>query len=370
ESTPGWSLRYCELAGVAKEDAGQHLLRRQPLKPMPGPSGGPRQNQPICEVKTEDNSVFFASKGFDVRIAKFAEKERKQSRLKCRRSAITSFGQSRMQATLAVKKMCQTRPDTMRMLFKVCEMKVSKDGQVLSQQEMKTTELKQLSQRVGMSETEIQNLFTTFNHYDFDCSGSLDENEVRNVMADQGLQARNREEKAEVAECIADQEKVNGSNSFRFEGFLQLLKAVRQRLRELQAATCMHIFHTADVDGSESLDLHEIIHILEHKLGLKPHSMDETMEVAAIFGQCDGDGDGLVNLDEFQTFVQRARARLLTMRREEEMNIAKSFDLDGETMREFRADLPMLWAIYQRYCRQDPDSADKKSAGVPDEDLQ
>lgn len=80
---------------------------------------------------------------------------------------------------------------------------------------------------------------------------------------------------------------------------------------------------------------------------------EESAEVTAIFNQCDTDGDGLVALEEFQLFVQKATTKLLSFRRQEEMRIARSFKLDAELVQEFRSDLPMFWQLYTRFCRQD-----------------
>ncbi|CAJ1345425.1 unnamed protein product [Effrenium voratum] len=101
----------------------------------------------------------------------------------------------------------------------------------------------------------------------------------------------------------------------------------------------------------------------ENKLGFYLRSPEETSEATNIFTQCDADGDGSMNLDEFQTFVQKVRAKLLTLRRREEVLIAKKFDLEPELMHEFRASLPFLWKVFERY------SFNKPEQGVRREDL-
>lgn len=73
--------------------------------------------------------------------------------------------------------------------------------------------------------------------------------------------------------------------------------------------------------------------------------------MVSMFHYCDHDYDGQHNFEEFQEFVQRSRAKLMTMRREEEITIAKAFLLPPDVVAEFRMDLPLLWEIFNRYDR-------------------
>lgn len=300
----------------------------------------------------EPDSVFLASKGRDKRLTKFLDAfsgvmPKHIDRLKERRMAITAFGQSKLQAGLAVKLMTNKHPEHMRNLYRACEMKGGGLLKVDNSKELSSKEVEELSQKMGMAESEIQGLYTIFNNYDFDDSGTLDADEVRNVIADLGLQPRTREEKKEVKEIWndCDDEQVD------FEGFLQLVDSIREKLRELQCVECLHHFEAADTDGTNSMELDEIWDLFEHGLGLMPRSEDEKFEIVSLFQQSDGDSDGSLNFEEFQVFVQRVRAKLFMLRREHEMTIAKSFRLNVALVTDFRADLPMLWDCFNRYDR-------------------
>jgi len=74
----------------------------------------------------------------------------------------------------------------------------------------------------------------------------------------------------------------------------------------------------------------------------------------------DSDSDGEVTFDEFQQLVQRIRARLLILRREGELAIAKHFRLEPEIFAEFRMDLPHIWALFMRYDHNGDQSVNQK----------
>jgi len=92
-----------------------------------------------------------------------------------------------------------------------------------------------------------------------------------------------------------------------------------------------------------------VLDLFSNRLRLAPRSEDEHHELVTIYKSCDNNGDGLLEVEEFQDFVQRARRTLLMLRREEEMTIAKAFQLEPSMIVEFRVDLPLLWQIFSRY---------------------
>ncbi|CAJ1401396.1 unnamed protein product [Effrenium voratum] len=315
-----------------------------------------------------ENSVFLATKprGRDTRL-KLDTLKRSESRLTGRRRAVQAdvMLQTRRCINLAFRYMQMRYHDRIDYLKKLFDSKLSKGGSVHRPEQygISNEELKGLAIKMGLPEQEVNNLDVQFRHYDFDGSGTLDLEEVRNILADMGLTPQNREEKLEVVECINEKIQKIGCEEFGFEGFLDLSKSVRERLKQVQSIKCWRLFHEADIHGRDSLDTKEIMNLLENKLGFYLRSPEETSEATNIFTQCDADGDGSMNLDEFQTFVQKVRAKLLTLRRREEVLIAKKFDLEPELMHEFRASLPFLWKVFERY------SFNKPEQGVRREDL-
>jgi len=317
----------------------------------------------------------------DRRVQRFKEREKKVSRLVARRNAIIPTSTTKLRVATAVNSLRLKNPTHYRTLAKLCEAgggradskDTYEDEPAEQTKELSATELIGLSKEFGLPIAEIQSLFGVFEHYDFDMSGNLDREEILSLMADMGLQARTAEEKREVNEIIdyavgtikkaaspdqedGDEEASEGSAGddeeppqIVFRDFLMVMNMVSSKLRELQAISCLQLFQTADVDHSGTLDMQETLDIMEIKLGLVVHNDEERSEVQVIFDNCDKNGDGAVVFEEFQEFIQRARARLLMMRRDREMTIAKAFQLNKGLVKEFTTDLPKLWDLFQRY---------------------
>eukprot|EP00930_Biecheleria_cincta_P041806 TRINITY_DN28715_c0_g1_i1.p1 TRINITY_DN28715_c0_g1~~TRINITY_DN28715_c0_g1_i1.p1 ORF type:complete len:797 (-),score=149.93 TRINITY_DN28715_c0_g1_i1:55-2445(-) len=347
---PGWSLRYCELVGVAADASWAHDRRRGALRNV-------EHKDLLTKFEkewTEEASVFLTNKfATDARLSRFQDMEIPPSRRTHRRHAIVGH-KDRLQASVAVKRMCLTNPGQVQFLLSVCEsdeMKVVAETTESKSKDLGRDEIQKIAFKVGMTESEVQGLFISFKHYDFDSSFNLGNNEIRSILADLGMVPKNRNEKNEVNECINEMRERLKHEAFGFEEFLELLKAVRERLRAIQSISFMHMFLEADVDGSESLDYNEVVGIMENKLVTAPRSQDEHFEVRAIFSQCDADSDGLLNFEEFQIFMQKASAKLLTLRRKEEMAIAKTFQLGENILKECRAELPTFWEIFKRYTK-------------------
>lgn len=287
--------------------------------------------------------------------------------MRARRRAIQAdvMGQSRRCIKLAFRYMQMNHAERIDYLKKLFDSKMSKGGSVNRPEQygISNEELKGLAAKMALPEQEVDHLDVQFRHYDFDGSGALDLEEVRSILADIGLSPQNREEKFEVTECINEKVQKMGCEEFEFEAFLDLLKSVRERLKQVQSIKCWRLFHEADVIGRDSLEMLKIMALLETKLGFYLRSSEENSEAINIFAQCDTDCDGCLNLDEFQAFVQKVRAKLLTLRRREEVQIAKKFDLEPEILHEFRSDLPSFWKIFERY------SFNKVDQGVRKEDL-
>lgn len=204
--------------------------------------------------------------------------------------------------------------------------------------------------QMPMHKEEIQSLYESFTRYDVDDSGYLDRNEIRQVLCDLGLQPRGSEEKVEVHEILCDADK-EGLRHYDFNDFVGIVHTVRLKLRMMQYGELLVIYEEADKDDSKSLSMDEVFTVFDKHLNMTPKTDDERVEVQAIFRTCDADDDGEVNFKEFQEFVQRARAKLMMMRREQELEIAKAFQLHADAIAEFRMDLPQLVELFIRYDR-------------------
>lgn len=370
QAAPGWSLRYCELLGVGPTPSQRRVTRRDAVTALPLPVE--RFRDALERARSSENSVFLASRSRgrrDQRLNKFETFQRQESRLKGRRRAVQAdvMGQTRRCINLAFKYMQMNHTERIDYLKKLFDTKLSKGGSVNrpDQYGISNEELKGLALKMGLPEQEVSHLDVQFRHYDFHGSGTLDLEEVRNILADIGLTPQNREEKCEVTECINEKTQKMGCEEFEFEGFLDLLKSVRERLKQVQSIKCWRLFHEADILGVDSLEMLKIFSLLENKLGFFLRSQEEHSEAVNIFASCDADCDGCLNLDEFQAFVQKVRAKLLTLRRREEVQIAKKFDLEPEILHEFRSNLPFLWKIFERYSFNKPDQGVRKEDLLP-----
>jgi len=275
----------------------------------------------------------------------------KPSRWTARRNGISGIGQSRLQVKTAVKIQTKAFPDRMRKLHKATEAMAGKGKIQVSVRHLQQGQLDDLMVKTGLPEEEIHSLYLSFTRYDIDDSGYLDRAEVRQVLCDLGLQPRGCEEKVEVHEIICDSDS-EGLRHHNFDEFVFMVKAVRERLQQIQLGECMLLFEDADIDGNMSLSIKEVMDILARRLHMIPRTPDEIHEVSAIFQTCDVNGDNNLGFEEFQEFIQKARAKMMMLRREEELTIAKAFVLHPDIVTEFRMDLPQLWAVFGRYDRR------------------
>lgn len=303
-------------------------------------------------------SVFLAKQARDWRVERMETKvvdKKLLSRKAMRRAAINHTGTCRRQVNAAVKIMQARRPDHMRKMLRAYDSTGLRCFKGVEVKMLDAYEVEEFSGRVGLDEHDVQTLFGAYQRYDNDGSGALGCHEVHRLLADLGLQPRTLEEKSEVNEVLSKYE----DQDIEFEEFLNLVKTIRDRLRAVQHDMCVRLFNRADEDGSGILDMSEVMELLGKALCLAPRNDDEDFEVKKIFASCDEDGDGSVGFEEFQEFVQRVRMKILTLRREEEMHIAKAYKLDDYLVDEFQMDLPFMWRVFCLYDHRKTESIDK-----------
>eukprot|EP00747_Dinoflagellata_sp_TGD_P104066 gnl/TRDRNA2_/TRDRNA2_169154_c1_seq1.p1 gnl/TRDRNA2_/TRDRNA2_169154_c1~~gnl/TRDRNA2_/TRDRNA2_169154_c1_seq1.p1 ORF type:complete len:770 (+),score=131.17 gnl/TRDRNA2_/TRDRNA2_169154_c1_seq1:133-2310(+) len=343
---PAWSLRYASLVGmVADVDCNQRghnstLKTKNALRDKLKDDGCGNQD-----------SVFLAKNGRDKRLLrpnKATLKERPSRRVIRRQGiGLTVNCQAHLKAAVAVNMMWARHPEHMRKLVKVTEMRGKGATPLVINRDLSQKAIESYSEKFSMPADEVEQLYEAFDRYDVDDSGNLDRVEVRQVLADLGLQPRTREEKVELIEALGDAD-LDGLGHLHFEQFLSIVKKFRERLRAIQVIECRKIFEEADTDCSDSLDINEVMELMSH-LGFRQRTPEEGQEIEAIFNQCADPESGHVSFEEFQELVQRTRGKLAMMRREEELTIAKAFHLDTDMFQDFRADLPMLFEVFTRY---------------------
>lgn len=336
----GWAFRYAEFQGVVPLPRPQVQASKQkemPHRPSKKTSGtrqsiGAPAAASAPETSQEDE--------------RWANKIAPTARTIRRRGAITGLGQSKMQVKSSVRLFGRRNFEKLVNLRKITNLFPDEDEE---EEQKKTPEemLADLAKETDLDPNECQELRVLFDKYDQDKSGVLDRTEVEVIFADKGMEPRTREEKMEINELLCEVDR-DGSGEFSLFEFGLVMVKVDRKLRALQLADLQQKFLEADKDGSGELETLEVLEILE-KLGLGPKTYEETELVRVTIAATDQDQSGEVNFEEFQALVRKIRVDLTILRRHQEKKIASENKIGGQLFDEFRAELVLLHAAFDRY---------------------
>mmetsp|Transcript_13400 Transcript_13400/g.31464 ORF Transcript_13400/g.31464 Transcript_13400/m.31464 type:complete len:869 (+) Transcript_13400:87-2693(+) len=359
---PAWTLRYAMLLGMGVgEDPDASMLMDGVSSHTPGASGGHHHLlQPNLErtpSKNVGNSVFLTESGWDKRITPKckmnAEKALKDTRLTMRRHAIVAYGQKRLQLVTAVRSMSMWHPRHMRTLNRVNDLDspATLKGKVMHVGEGESLpywQVQQYADDTGLDCETVGQYWTAFHRYDIDEGGVLDSDRAREALADIGLEARNRDEKQELAEIIKDCD-VSGNGHLAFFEFLVMQKEVRGRMKVLRRKLVTELFANGMVELQDKVDLEDLELHVRGYAELAPHTEEESATFMEIASSFDSDGDGKVTLTEFQEMAEAIREKFAIMRREEERRIEKEYGIAPLLFQEVRSDLRMYCEVFKRY---------------------
>jgi|Transcript_13565 calmodulin len=143
-----------------------------------------------------------------------------------------------------------------------------------------------------LTEDEVADLKEAFAMFDINGDGTIELNEIRQVMRKLG-QNPTEDELKEMISTVDD----NDDHEIDFEEFLVLMKSrtvVDDPEKELKDA-----FAVFDSDGNGAIDRKELKRLMK-KLG---QALTEA-EVDAMMEQVDSNGDGEISYDEFKAMMQ------------------------------------------------------------------
>eukprot|EP00536_Pseudo-nitzschia_multiseries_P006996 jgi/Psemu1/286820/fgenesh1_pg.156_\ len=145
-----------------------------------------------------------------------------------------------------------------------------------------------------LTEDEVADLKEAFAMFDINGDGTIELNEIKQVMRKLG-QNPTEDELKEMISTVDD----NGDHEIDFEEFLVLMKSrtdvdPKDPEKELKDA-----FAVFDTDGNGSIDRKELKRLMK-KLG---QALTEA-EVDAMMDEVDINGDGTISYEEFKSMMQ------------------------------------------------------------------
>lgn len=143
-----------------------------------------------------------------------------------------------------------------------------------------------------LTEEEVADLKEAFAMFDINGDGTIELNEIRQVMRKLG-QNPTELELQEMISSVDD----NGDKEIDFEEFLILMKS--RCLEQDPEKELRDAFAVFDTDGSGSIDRKELKRLMK-KLG---QALTEA-EVDAMMDEVDSNGDGEISYEEFKHMMQ------------------------------------------------------------------
>jgi len=181
-------------------------------------------------------------------------------------------------------------------------------------------------------EADILPFLSRFRAYS-NTDGSISFDDLRHVLLDSGILTGKRTEDAPVLSQLAAAEAEGGP--VRFDRLLRIVRSARLVLKLLQSSQTAAQFARRDKDHSGGLSVVEVRSLFA-EMGMAPEHTDDQREIVQILHAADTDGNGDLNLAEFQQLVQLCRERLHALARVREAELGRELQFTGSQIREYR----------------------------------
>lgn len=181
--------------------------------------------------------------------------------------------------------------------------------------------------------SDIIDLRKAFSMYDRDSSGHLHGHEITRLLLDIGLAPKSAAQRLAFQDRLC--ESVDMEGCIHVPEYFNLCYSQRIAFEEEWHEKTASLFRSGDRDNSGLLEYSEVGQVLV-RLGLQPRSKEEQKEIGEIVEEADIDGSGTIDLEEFQTIVQRVSEKLQKMQRERDEEFASALGFSKERYMEFR----------------------------------
>jgi len=203
-----------------------------------------------------------------------------------------------------------------------------------------------------------------FEAYDWDGSGALDQAELKGLLADLGLRARNPAEREQIQFILRSVSSLEVS----FEDLVEwIIPKVRFVLAEVNREVLREYFEKADIDCSNSLTINELVKVVR-LMGIFPSQAAVEAAVLEVVPDASQglrtiDGDLLLtrNIVSFEQFLHLAallQERVEFGRAEKARAIARAHNLTKEERDLWGQDVVDLHESFRRFCHGGPELAE------------
>lgn len=196
----------------------------------------------------------------------------------------------------------------------------------------------------GISRAERERFQEVFQRYDYNRSGGLDVVEMHDALADLGLKPTTKKEKVDLARKAANQE----GHEFDFKQFCRIVAQRRRRAVQAHRSHLKRLFDQYDTDHSGSLSADELLEVFN---GLNLHAQQEDERIAFLNAviECDVNGSGEIEWEEFEPLVQRVREKLGECHREREVRMREQMKLPPDIFLNFRSQLIPFHETFRKH---------------------
>jgi len=196
----------------------------------------------------------------------------------------------------------------------------------------------------GVTQADRERFQEVFQRYDYNRSGGLDIVEMHDALADLGLKPSTRKEKMEMARLAANQD----CQEFDFKQFCRIVLQRRKRALEAHRSQLKRLFAQYDIDNSGTLNADELVEVF-NSLNVCAHEEDERIAFLDAVIECDINGSGEIEWEEFEPLVQRVREKLGQCHREREVRMREQMKLPPDIFLNFRSQLISFHEAFRQF---------------------